>query len=171
VIMMDVFEAIRTRRSIRKYTDKKIEKEKLDKILEAGRLSLSANNQQPYGFVVVKDSSIIEKVSSTCNQDWQAPAMIITCAFPEKAWIRDDGEDIWKVDVAIALNNIVLTAWEEGLGTCWIAAFRENELKKVLGIPEHVRVISLTTLGYPAEEKGPVTRRKTIDELVRYDHW
>ncbi len=169
--MMDVFEAIRTRRSIRKYKDKKIEKEKLDKILEGGRLSLSANNQQPYCFVVVNDPSIIEKVSSACNQDWQAPSMIITCAFPEKAWIRDDGEEIWKVDVAIALSNIVLTAWEEGLGTCWIAAFRENELKKVLGIPEDVRVVSLTTLGYPAEEKGPVTRRKTIDELVHYNHW
>lgn len=168
--MMDVFEAIRTRRSIRKYEDKKIEKEKLDKILEAGRLSLSANNQQPYCLMVVNDPSIIEKVSSACNQDWQAPAMIITCAFPEKAWIRDDSEEIWKVDVAIALNNIVLTAWQEGLETCWITAFRENELK-VLGIPENVRVISLTTLGYSAEEKGPVTRRKPIDELVRYNHW
>ena len=82
---MDVFEAIKTRRSIRKYTDKKIEKEKLDRILEAGRLSLSANNQQPYCFVVVNDSNIIERVSSACNQDWQAPMMIIACAFPEKS--------------------------------------------------------------------------------------
>ena len=168
---MDVFEAIRTRRSIRKYTDKKIEKEKLDKILEAGRLSLSANNQQPYCFVVVNDTNKIEQISSACNQDWQSPTMIITCASPREAWIRDDGEEIWKVDVAIALNNIVLSAWEEGLGTCWIAAFREDELKKVLGIPKEVRVISLATLGYPAVEKGPVTRRKSINELVRYNNW
>ena len=79
--------------------------------------------------------------------------------------------NVIEIDAAIAMQSMVLAATAEGLGTCWIAAFRENELKKVLGIPEEVRVISLTTLGYPAVEKGPVTRRKTIDELVRYDHW
>jgi nitroreductase len=168
---LEIFEAIKRRRSIRKYEQKVVEKEKLSKVLEAARLAPSAMNRQPYAFVVTSDSETIEKISSACNQEWDAPTIIVVCAFPEEAWVRDDGEEYWKADAAIAMSNMSLQACAEGLGTCWIAAFKEQKIKDILGMGHEARVVAMTPLGYPAEKKDPVTNRKTIDELVHYERW
>ncbi|RJS90915.1 nitroreductase [Candidatus Bathyarchaeota archaeon] len=170
---MDVFEAIKTRRSIREYQEKPVEQEKLSKVLEAARLSPSAANKQPWKFIVVTDPKVKESLRSAYNKDWliSAPVIIVGCALPKEAWVRSDGEEYWKVDLAIAMQSLILEAWEQGLGTCWIGAFREDGVKKALGIPDDVRVVALTPLGYPAEEKGPVVRRKPLEEIVSYDHW
>jgi len=170
---MDVFEAIRTRRSIRMYENKPVEKEKLLEVLEAARLAPSAANRQPWSFIVVTDQKVKENLRSAYSRDWfiSAPAIIVACAFPEKAWVRLDGEEYWKVDITIAMQSLVLGAWNEGLGTCWIGAFNEEEAKKALGIPANVRVVAMTPLGYPAEQKGPVTNRKPLEEIVHYEHW
>lgn len=112
---MDVFEAIRTRRSIRSYARKPVEKEKVSRILEAVRLGPSAMNRQPYHLIVVTDRETKEKLSSACNQDWTAPAMVIVCAFPDKSWVREDGEEYWKADAAITMHSLSLAAVAEGL--------------------------------------------------------
>ena len=173
ILALDVFEAARTRRSIRKYQEKPVETEKLMKILEAARLSPSANNNQPWHFIAVTDETVRKKLLPAYNSAWfvNAPAIIVACATPSKGWSRQDGEDYWKVDVAIAMQTMVLVAHELGLGTCWIAAFKENKVKEALGIPKEVRVIAMTPVGYPAEQKGPVTKRKTENEIVHLDHW
>ena len=170
---MDVFEAIKTRRSIREYQEKPVEQEKLSKVLEAARLSPSAANKQPWKFIVVTDPKVKESLRSAYNKDWliSAPVIIVGCAVPKEAWVRSDGEEYWKVDLAIAMQSLILEVWEQGLGTCWIGAFREDGVKKALGIPDDVRVVALTPLGYPAEEKEPVVRRKPLEEIVSYDHW
>jgi nitroreductase len=170
---LDVFEAVRTRRSIRAYQDKPVEKEKLTRVLEAGRLSPSAVNQQPWHFIAVTDKAARESLLPAYNHRWfvDAPAIIVACAFPEKAWSRQDREEYWKVDVAIALQSMVLVARELGLGTCWIGAFNEKKVKEALGIPREVRVVALTPLGYAAEKKGPVVDRKPFDEIIHYDRW
>jgi nitroreductase len=168
---LEVFEAIKKRRSIRKYELKNVEKEKLLKVLEAARLAPSAMNRQPIAFVVTKEKETIEKLSSASNQKWVAPIIILICAFPEEAWVREDGEEYWKADAAVAMNNISLQACAEGLGTCWIAAFKEEKIKGILGIDPEARVVAMTPLGYPAEKKGPVTKRKTLNELVHYERW
>ncbi len=165
---MDFFEAIRNRRSIRKYEDKKVENEKIQKVLEAARLAPSAMNRQPYQVYVVSNKEILARINSVCNQDWKAPTMIALVCFPEEAWVRDDGEAFWKADAAIVMNQISLAAFTEGLGTCWIAAFKENEVKEILGIDSAYRVPLLSPLGYPAENKGSITNRKAIDSIVRY---
>jgi len=171
VFLLEVFEAIKRRRSIRKYQQKVVEKEKLLNVLEAARLAPSAMNRQPYAFVVITEKETIKKLSSACNQQWVAPVMIVVCAFPKESWVRDDGEEYWKVDAANAMNNIALQASAEGLGTCWIAAFREEKIKDILKINPEARVLALTPLGYPDEKKGPITNRKTINELVHYEIW
>ncbi|UCH30967.1 MAG: nitroreductase family protein [Candidatus Bathyarchaeota archaeon] len=168
---MHILDTIKTRRSIRKYKDKPVEKKKLFNVLEAARLAPSAMNKQPYRLVVVTEREIVRKLISTCNQDWTTPMIIVVCAFPSEAWTREDGEQYWKVDAAIAMHNISMVAVEEGLGTCWIAAFKEYEVKRILGIPPQARVMAMTPLGYPDEKKGPVTRRKSLKELVRYEKW
>jgi nitroreductase len=169
VFFLEVFEAIKKRRSIRKYERKVVEKEKLLNVLEAARLSPSAMNRQPYAFVVTREKVTIERLSSASNQEWVAPIIIVVCAFPEEAWVRDDGEEYWKADAAVAMNNMSLLACAEGLGTCWIAAFEEEKVKAILGIKSEARVVAMTPLGYPAEKKGPVTKRKGLDELVHYE--
>lgn len=170
---MDVFEAVKTRRSIRSYEDKPIEKEKLIKILEAARLSPSANNNQPSQFIVVSNKTIRESLLEVYPHHWftKAPVIIVACSLPESAWTRQDGENYWKVDATIALENMILVAHELGLGTCWVAAFNEDKTKELLGIPKEVRVIALTPIGYPAEHKGPVTQRKPLTEIVHYERW
>ncbi len=170
---MDVSEAIRTRRSIRKYRSKSVAKKKLMRILESVRLSPSAVNFQPWTFIAITDPEMKQKLRPAYGGDWliSAPVIIVACALLDKAWTKFDGEEYWKVDVAIAMQTLVLAAWEEGLGTCWIGAFNEEEAKKALDIPPNVRIVAMTPLGYPAEEKGPVTDRKPLEEIVKYEHW
>jgi len=170
---MEVSEAISTRRSIRNYEDQPVENEKLLNVLEAVRLSPSATNAQRWKFIVVTDPEVKESLRSSYDRDWfvSAPIIIVACALPDEAWARHDGEEYWKVDVTIAMQDLILAAWEKGLGTCWIGAFDEKEAKRALGIPEHVRVVAMTPLGYPAEEKGPVSDRKPLEEIVRYNRW
>jgi len=166
VNILDFFEVIRNRRSIRKYQDKSVEKEKLQKILEAARLAPSAMNRQPYKLIVVSKKDILSKMNSACNQDWKAPIMIAMVSIPKEAWVRDDGEEYWKADAAIAMHQVSLAAFAEGLGTCWIAAFKEKEVKELLGVDSGSRIPFLSPLGYPAENKGPITNRKMLESLV-----
>jgi len=173
---MDVFETIKTRRSIRRYEEKPVREKSLLKVLEAARLAPSADNCQPWSFIVVTDLGVKKGLVSAYKERWKdwlisAPVIIVACAFPEKAYVRDDGEEYWMVDVAIAMQDLVLTAWGEGLGTCWIGNFNEEKVKRVLEIPPNVRVVAMTPLGYPAEDKGAVTNRKPLEEIVHYDRW
>ena len=169
-----MFEVLQKRRSIRKYKATLIESEKVTKILEAARLGPSANNQQPCQFIVVKDSAARESLLAAYNADWfaQAPVIIVGCVNPKDAWRRGKfGEEYWKVDLAIAFQNLILASAELGLGTCWVANFDENAVKKALNIPKDIRVVAMTPVGYPDEEKGPPTERKPLEKIVHYEKW
>jgi nitroreductase len=171
---MEVFEIIRKRRSIRLYEKKPVEKKKLHRILEAGRLAPSASNRQPWRFIVVTDDKVKEKLRAAYDKEWfvSAPVIIIGCAVPEEAWMRIDGQEYWMVDVAIAMQNMILTATELGLGTCWIADFSdEKAIQKALNLPSNIRVVAMTPLGHPAEEKHPVRDRKPLTEILHHEHW
>lgn len=165
---MQVFEAIRKRRSIRRYKKANVEQDKLEMVLEAARLSPSAANMQPWRFVVISKEESREKMRLVYNADWlvQAPVIIVACGIPTEAWTRADGEKYWQVDVSIAMQSLILTATELGLGTCWIANFDEEEARRIIGIPKSWKVLALTPLGYPDEEKGPVRHRKPLKDIV-----
>ena len=171
---MDVFKAIEARRSVRSYKSTPIEDEKLKRILEAGRLAPSATNRQPWHFIVVTDSTVKESLRDAYSQDWfvSAPVILIVCAEPSKAWVRSrDGEEYWKVDAAIAMQNMVLCAAGEGLGTCWIAAFNEQSAKSTLRIPPDVRVVAMTPIGYPGPDDEARKEKKPLQEIVHYNKW
>ncbi len=171
---MDFHEVIKRRVSIRAYKPDPIPEEVLNRILEAGRLAPSAKNYQPWKFIVVKDQKVREALVPACrNQTFiaQAPIVICACALLDQAWKGMGG--YWsaaEVDVTIALEHIILAATAEGLGTCWIGAFKEEEVKKVLGIPEGVKPVALTPIGYPAQEPAP-RPRKPLSEIVAYDRF
>ena len=169
---MDVMTAIRTRRSIRAYKDKPIEREKLEAVLEAGRLAPSASNRQERKYVVVKDKVLRDELVDAANGQrfvGQAPAVIVACT------VRTDhvmpcGEFSYPIDVAISVDHMTLAAVEQGLGTCWIGAFKQDEVKKLLGIPQEVRVVVLLPIGYP-DVSPPPKPRTSMDEIVVYDRW
>ena len=166
-------EVIKIRRSIRKYKVKQIEEDKLFRVLEAGRLSPSASNKQPWHFIVITDPEIRRKMKEAYSMSWfyEAPVIIVGCVDPTIAWVRGDGEKFWKVDGTIAMQSMILQATEEGLGTCWIGAFHEAVVRKTLEIPSHIRVLAMTPLGYPDEVKEKVTNRKKTEEIIHKNKW
>jgi len=171
---LDFYEAVRTRLSIRSYKPDPVPDDVLKRVLEAGRLAPSAKNLQPWKFVVVKDEQVRAALVPACRGQafvGSAPLAICGCALVEQAWKGMGG--YWSaeaVDVTIALEHMMLAAAAEGLGTCWIGAFIEAEVRKVLAIPENVKPIALTPLGYPARPANP-RPRKPLDEISCYDRY
>jgi len=169
---MDVMEAILTRRSIRSYQDKPIEKEKLARVLETGRQAPSSANSQPWRILVVTDAATRKKLVAAANgQEFigQAPAVIVGCAAKTDK-VMPCGQQAYPIDVAICMTTMSLAATGEGLGTCWIGAFKEDAVKKVLGIPKEVRVVELMPIGYPTSQ--PDARpRMPMEEFAVFEKW
>jgi len=161
VIFMDVLEAQKTRRSIRKYQQKPVEQEKIDKILVAAMQGPSAMNERPWHFIVITDKAVlseIPKVSPYAQMLSETPLAIVVCGDIES--LKIDG--LWSQDCAIASTNILLAAHSLGLGAVWTAAYplpgRAEGIQKILGLPKNVIPLSVIPIGYPAEQKPAVER-------------
>jgi nitroreductase len=169
---MDVLSAIQGRRSIRQFSSRPVEDEKLLKVLEAARLSPSASNMQNWKFIVVKNSEIRAKLTEAAfGQSFigDAPVILVSCG-TEPEGVMKCGQYRYTVDLSIATAYMILEAHEQGLGTCWLGRFDENKVKEILMIPEGVRVVAITPLGYPAE--NPAQRpRKKLEEIVCYERY
>lgn len=148
VFKMEVFEAIQKRHSVRAYFRNEVPRKKLERILEAGRLAPSAGNIQPWHFIVVTDAHKRKKLSKGRFAKFlvESPVVLVGCG-DKKA-----SPNWYVVDTTIAMQNMVLAATSEGLGTCWIGSFKENQVKELLSIPERFRVIALLALGYRREK-------------------
>lgn len=173
IIILNVFDAVKKRSSVRRFLDKPIEEAKLKVVLEAGRLAPSAKNLQEWRFILVKDPEIRRKIGQAANgQEFvgEAPVVIVACAVTDLR-VMSCGQLCYPIDVAIALDHISLVAVELGLGTCWIGAFDEDKVKEILGIPKEVRVVELMPVGYAAFEKVKEKNRLSIEKIVRYNHW
>jgi nitroreductase len=170
--MVDLPEVIKARRSIRRYKPTPIPDEILRRILGAARLAPSANNAQPWKLIVVRDEDMKLKLTSACNnKKWmaEAPVIVVACGFPDEADSFMGGYmNSFPVDVAIALDHMVLAATNEGLGSCWIGRFKEEKVKDLLEIPNDVKVVALIPLGY-ANEEPEHSGRKHLSEIVCYD--
>jgi len=166
---MDLWEAIRTRRSIRAYKLDPVPRALAEKVLEAARLAPSAANRQPWHFLVVTDAARRAALKEAYAKEWfyTAPVIMVACARPGAAWKRSDGVNYAAIDVAIAFDHLTLAARAEGLGTCWIGAFKPAELRRIMELPAELEPIALTPLGYPAED-GKFNERKRLDELTTW---
>lgn len=169
---MDILEVIQKRRSVRKYKEDSIPEDVFYRVMEAARLAPSGKNLQPWKFIVVKNQTLKEKLAeASAGQTFiaKAPVIIVGCGFPDRCYKRMGRYmKSWPVDVTIALEHLILQAQREGLGTCWIGSFEEKDVKSILGIPEGVKVLALTPLGYPNEI--PLYRgRKSLEEIISYD--
>ena len=169
-----MMEAIKTRRSVRRFKPAPVPEGLLKEVLNAARFAPSADNAQPWKMIVVMDEQTKVKLAAASNGQKfiaEAPLILVACGIPDEAFQTAGGyQSSHVIDVSIALDHLTLAAHALGLGTCWIAWFKEDKVREVLGIPEDVRVVALTPLGYPGEtpERTP---SKTLEELVVYDRY
>ena len=171
---MDLYQAIKERRSIRKYHREPIDQDKLNRVLNTAHLAPSAKSLQPWRIILVKDQKLRDGlVKATKGQKFMgtAPAAAVICVNDAECY-QDHGDYMssFAVDGSILMDHLTLAARAEGLGTCWIGKFNEAEIKSLLDIPDGWRVVTLTPLGYPAEE-GKFKGRKPLSEIVYYDRW
>jgi nitroreductase len=169
---MTVEKAIRDRRSVRVYEKKNIPQEVLLKVIEAARLAPSANNRQPWKFVVVRDPGKRAALAKAAKEQQfvaEAPVVIAAVALePER--VMTCGVPAYAVDLAIAVDHMTLAAVEHGLGSCWIGAFYQEDVKKLLGIPSECKTVVLLTLGYPRDQ-ARFKNRKPLEEILCYESW
>jgi nitroreductase len=177
---MDFIDVVTSRKSVRDYQDKIVEEEKLEKIIEAARLAPSWANKQCTRYIVIKEKKTIQELASTFI-GWikKAPIVIAACANPKDSGTHNN-MDYYLVDVGISMEHLVLGATDQGLGTCWIGGFDEAKVNKTLQIPENIKVVALTPLGYPAalsmrsklvRSSSGAEKRKSLEEIVHKEKW
>ncbi len=169
---MEFSELIQKRYSVRAYKPDPVEEDKLQQVLEAARLAPTAANRQPFQLIVIHTEGRGAELQRIYHRAWftEAPLILCACAIPDRGWVRMDGKPYTDVDVAIAMDHLILAATNLGLGTCWIAAFDPTAARDVLGLPDGVEPIVFTPLGYPADRPGG-KKRKPLSDLVRYERW
>ena len=175
---MEFNELIRSRESVRSYDPSKpVPEETLGKILEAGRLALSAANRQPWKFLLVSSPAMLEKVRACYGREWfrDAPHILVVVGLKDQAWVRSyDGYNSLETDAAIAMTHIVLAAENEGVGACWIANYDPvklmEALKEILGAGDDKVIFGITPLGYPRPDflKTGTKKRKEFGEVVEF---
>lgn len=173
---MEFMSVVRKRRSIRAYKSDPVADDDLQFLLEAARLAPSWKNLQCWEYIIVKNEESRIKIAESRPQskEWlvQAPIMVVVCADPEKSGSAE-GKEYYMTDIGISFEHLILAAKDRGLGTCWIGEFDEKIVKEALNVPEEIRVVAFTPIGYPAQEKGEIHRRKTFHEfcfLEKYGH-
>ena len=184
---METLDAIRTRRSIRKFSDRPVEPERLRQVLEALQQAPSWANMQCWRFVVVKEPAIKARISELSYVEAffatrgyksnpaqealaEAPVVIVACGVPgESGDLR--GQQYYMTDVGIAAENLMLAAHSLGLGSVFVGVFDEEKLAELLNIPPEVRIVGLFPLGYPREEPKAGPPRKPLEEIVFHDRW
>ena len=173
-------EIIERRCSVRSYKDTPVERETITAIVNAGRLSPSACNAQPWRFIAVTEKSLISEIVSeglggAVPNKWaaSAPLIIVGCArlnvLTHRLGASVKGIQYHQIELGIAMEHMVLQATEMGLGTCWIGWFKEKKIKKILDIPRGWKIISLLTVGYPHEGSTVQTPRLDIEEILFFN--
>jgi nitroreductase len=171
---LDVLRAIKTRRSVRAFTAQQVTDEQVEKLIDAARWAPSAGNIQPWDFIIVRDSATkqgLSKAALTQKAIEEAPVVIVVCADPMQSASRygSRGINLYCLqDTAAATQNILLAAHAMGLSTCWIGAFKEEEAKSVVGVPNGVRPIAIVPVGHAAE-KPRERPRKQLTEIMHHE--
>jgi nitroreductase len=170
---MNFQDLIKARYSVRAYKPDPVADDKLARVLEAARIAPTAANRQAFRIIVIPTKGREAELRRIYVREWfvQAPLLLCVCAVPSEGWVRKaDGWNAAEVDATIVMTHIVLAAAEEGLATCWIAAFDPAAAREVLGLPPEIIPSAFTPLGYAADTAAP-KRRRLLADLVRRDRW
>ena len=171
--MNNFLDLAKARYSVRNYQDRPVEEDKLQYVLECGRIAPSAANCQPWHIIVIRDKELRKRLAVTYSRSWfiQAPVVLVICGDHHTGWKRSDGKDHTDIDAAIIVDHFTLAAAEQGLGTCWICNFDSRQCVEILQLPPNIEPIAYLPLGYPGKEPDDRNRhlvRKKMQEIV---HW
>ncbi len=174
---MDIYSAIHDRRSVRKFKSDAISQETLESILEAARVAPSWANKQCWRYILVESDNVKDEIYSALPEKnpgtktiKQAPYTVVLCADPEASG-KAGSREYYMLDAGISMQQLMLAAHAEGLGTCWIAWIDdEQKIREALNLPEEIQLIALSPLGYPDKNAKP-TPRKELSEIVYKDQW
>lgn len=169
---MEFLELAKERYSLRKFSDKKVEDEKLDKILECARVAPTAVNFQPQRILVLDGEEVREKMQACTKYAFNPPMYLLVCYDKKTSWKREyDGADAGEIDASIAAAHMMFQATELGLGTCWVGAFDPTAAKREFNIPADYEPVVIMPIGYPAENAHPAhlhEKRRAKEEIVFY---
>ena len=172
--LMTFLELAEDRYSVRSYSDRPIEQEKMDRILRAGQIAPTAVNFQPQKIYVLKSSEALQKVRTVTRFAYNAPVVLLVCVDQTQVW-RSSSEpyDTGEMDASIVCTHMMLEAWELGIGSVWVRGFDSRQVAKVFGLPKHIKPICLLPIGYPSENSKPYAQwhfsykplSETVEEL------
>lgn len=170
---MNFLELAKERFSVRSFKKNAIEEEKLNLILEAGRVAPSACNKQPQKIYVIQSEEMRKKLAEVCRFTFDAPVVLAVCYDQDKAWKNDlmPGYCSGETDAAIVCTHMMMEAWELGIGSCWVGWFNAEEIQKALELPENVTLCALLPIGYPADDAVPTklhTRIRDFDDTIQF---
>jgi len=167
---MELLELAKARYSVRKFAEKPVEEEKLQKVLAAGACAPTAKNQQPQKIYVLESPEAVEKIRGITRCAFNAPVVLMVCGCKDQAWVNPfNDRSSAEMDCSIVTTQMMLQAQELGLGTCWVCWFDTKQTKEAFNIPENEEVFALLPLGYPAESSHPSSMhdsRKALEETV-----
>ena len=154
---MELSKVIRERYSVRNFLDKEIEKEKLEDIFEAGRLAPTAKNSQPQRIYVLKSKEALDKIRSLTKCTYGAPLVLLCCYDKNESWknklsLEDSGVE----DVSITCTQMMLEAWNQGIGSCWVNMYDSKKIKKEFGLEDNIVPVCLLPLGYASDMAKPI---------------
>ena len=167
---MEYEKLIKERKSTRLFSNKEVEQEKIDKILEAGRLAPTAKNVQPFKIIVVKSEEGLKKIDNCTPCRYKAPVVLIVCGDVEKAYVKDD-TPMYVMDASIVNTHMMLEATNIGVDNIWIEYFDTDKLINEFELPSNLKPVCLLPIGYKAKlcPPSPLHKiRKSIDKLVEY---
>ena len=168
---MNFLDLVHERYSVRKFKSDMIEDAKLQAILEAGRVAPTACNMQPQKIYVVKSEENRKKLSAVCRFTFDAPVVLVIAYDKDRDWKnkRIPGYSSGETDAAIVCTHMMLAAWEQGIGSCWVGAFSNEAIEEALALPENIRVTAMLPIGYAAEDATPAefhTTRRDFDDTI-----
>jgi len=164
---MEFFEVVKQRKSVREYSDKKVDKAALEKVIDAGRVAATARNEQPWEFIISSDKEILNKICSMCPNGpfiKDAPHLIAVFSKDTKYYIED---------CSAATQNMLLAIEALGLGGCWVAGDKKDyvgEVIKIFNVPKGYKLVSMISVGYPKKPQGP-KNKKDLKEVLRWEKW
>ena len=184
---MSLEDVIISRKSVRSYSNKEIENVIIEKMLQAAQQAPSCQNKQCWRFILIKDHTLKKQLALKSGFIGKAnffikdaPLVVVACANPKNSCRLND-QNYYLVDTAIAFQQMMLMAWNFGIGSCWLAAFNEEKVKTILSIPKQIRVIAMSPFGYPEDSEkiygklvssfAGSNKRKKIDSIFCYDKW
>lgn len=170
---MTFLELAKARYSVRSFKKDMIEDEKLNAIIEAGRIAPTACNNQPQKIYIVKSEENRKKLASVCRCTFDAPVIMVVCYDTTRDWKNKKmpGYSSGETDAAIVCTHMMLEAWEQGIGSCWVGLFASDTVKETLGLPDEVTVSALLPIGYPADDAEPLhlhSAYRDVDDTVEF---